>query len=221
VTNPAHQHEVARHICCVATGIDPSQPKERDPEALTVALVVMHSALVELTPPTTSLGNIKDALKDLRRLKGSLRRLNWEVLLDIRRSTPELVEVDRRIGAALRAGKGFARAMNERFEADAKTPEYSPDSLRSELDRLEQALNAAALIERRSVEPGRTPNRAARGVALAAAQLYFNITGNRPTYRKEGATKFAVMLADLFAVFEIKADIRRPAEWAIGQISAK
>lgn len=72
--------------------------------------------------------------------------------------------------------------------------------------------------------PNRPPNYYARTVALRLARLYARETGNKPTFglARDGghpSTDFGRALEQVFDVLKIKAKVRRPAEWAISQLT--
>jgi hypothetical protein len=102
--------------------------------------------------------------------------------------------------------------------------------MRAVIDHLEPMLVAtlAARGEAAKFRPhgapgkGRPPKkRTAYLAAELAATFFLDFTGTLPTYSTEGTTPYKRMLDGLFRAIGIKADMRRPAEWAIGQIPQK
>lgn len=70
----------------------------------------------------------------------------------------------------------------------------------------------------------RPPNYYARVIALRFARLFASRTGKRPTFgiSSEGAhpsTEFGRALEEVFGILEIKANVRKAAEWAISQLT--
>ena len=61
-------------------------------------------------------------------------------------------------------------------------------------------------------------------IALRFARLFANKTGKRPTFgiSSEGAhpsTDFGRAIEQVFAILEIKADVRKAAEWALSHLT--
>ena len=72
--------------------------------------------------------------------------------------------------------------------------------------------------------PNRPPNHYARTIALRLARLYARETQKKPTFglARDGghpSTDFGRGLEEVFALLGIKARVRRPAEWAIAQLT--
>ncbi|MEJ6388828.1 hypothetical protein [Gymnodinialimonas ulvae] len=70
----------------------------------------------------------------------------------------------------------------------------------------------------------RPPNHFARIIALRFSQAIARNTGKRPTFgtARDGnhpSTDFGRALEDIFELLEIKGDVRRPAEWALSQLT--
>lgn len=70
----------------------------------------------------------------------------------------------------------------------------------------------------------RPPNYYARTIALRLARLYANEKGVRPTFgtSRDGghpSTNFGRALEEIYGILEINSDVRRAAEWAIGQLT--
>ncbi|MEM1360412.1 MAG: hypothetical protein AAGF94_01695 [Pseudomonadota bacterium] len=72
--------------------------------------------------------------------------------------------------------------------------------------------------------PNRAPNHYARIIALRFAKLIARETGKKPTFgtARDGghpSTEFGRALEDVFKLLEIKATVKGPASWAIGQLT--
>ena len=70
----------------------------------------------------------------------------------------------------------------------------------------------------------RPPNYYARTIALRFARLFASRTGKRPTFgiSSEGphpSTDYGRALEQVFAILEIRANVRKAAEWALGQLT--
>lgn len=70
----------------------------------------------------------------------------------------------------------------------------------------------------------RPPKYYARTIALRLARLYARETGERPTVgtSREGghpSTDFARAVEEVFEILDIDADVRRPAKWAVSQLT--
>ncbi len=70
----------------------------------------------------------------------------------------------------------------------------------------------------------RPPNYYARTIALRFARLFASRTGKRPTFgiSSEGAhpsTDYGRALEQVFAILEIRANVRKAAEWALSQVT--
>ena len=70
----------------------------------------------------------------------------------------------------------------------------------------------------------RPPNYYARVIALRFARLFASRTGKRPTFgiSSEGAhpsTEFGRALEEVFGILEIRANVRKAAEWALSQLT--
>jgi hypothetical protein len=71
----------------------------------------------------------------------------------------------------------------------------------------------------------RPPRYYARTIAQRLARIYASEKGEKPTsgVARDGghpSTEFGRALEEVFAILEIKADVRRAAEWAIGELTA-
>jgi len=70
----------------------------------------------------------------------------------------------------------------------------------------------------------RAPDYYARAIALRLAKLYAKETRQRPTIGTSGvtadpSTSYSRALSEMFDLLEIMANVRSPAEWAVGQLS--
>ncbi len=69
---------------------------------------------------------------------------------------------------------------------------------------------------------GRSPNWRARLLAKWVAGVYVQYLKKKPTYgtdRNYPSTPYARALQEIFEIYQIDMDIRKPAEWAISQIT--
>lgn len=121
------------------------------------------------------------------------------------------------------AGSDVGRIMATiRDAADTPQEDWLDKATIRQLQKLDDALKRPieVLIRRgEGLNDGRgaKPNLVARRVALAAAQALIVATGRPPSYWRD-ATAFAKLTADLFRVFDIRADTRRPCEWALSKL---
>ena len=70
----------------------------------------------------------------------------------------------------------------------------------------------------------RPPNYYARAIALRLARLYARARGKKPTFgtARDGghpSTDFGRALEEVFSIIEIRANVRRAAEWAIAELT--
>ncbi len=72
--------------------------------------------------------------------------------------------------------------------------------------------------------PNRAPNYFPRTIALRFAELYAKRTGKKPTFGTSSAgnhpsTDYGRALEEVFKILGIKANVRKAAEWAMGQLT--
>jgi hypothetical protein len=68
-------------------------------------------------------------------------------------------------------------------------------------------------------EQGRPRNEGAYQTALIAVRFFHEATGAEPTFRTDGDTPFSHFLSAIYAEFGIKADLRKPFDWAMSKLN--
>jgi hypothetical protein len=162
---------------------------------------------------------LESARKEIRLIIRRIEALDGWALSVARRATTR--EADEKAFAAAGSDNSALLAALER----AKTPveEWPDKAAIKHLKALEIGLKTPieTLIEKSKSLPsgkGAKPNLAARKVALKAGWALIKLTGKPISYWRD-STAYANLTTDLFRLFGIKADTRRPCEWALSELA--
>jgi hypothetical protein len=165
------------------------------------------------------------------------------IIRDIRKLRKRISALDGYAASLARrhAQRHEEQAINDAIVASAQDPEKLEEALKqfdefstrpkelwvdfaalAHLDALEQALIKPAEVAIAASPPGagRRPNRRAYRVALATARAFRDLTGENPTFWNGGETPFSRMLAEIYRSAGIKADLRKPIEAAMHELSS-
>jgi hypothetical protein len=145
---------------------------------------------------------------DIARLRRSIGRVGGQTMAAARRATPDY----RAYVARLEAGEDVRPSPREHW-IDARAFAML-DELRDAVAEV-ATRHANEIAWRPNGSGGRRPARAPYMVALITARLYRDMTQRQPGFWTNGDTPYARLLEDIFGCLGIRADTRRPAEWAI------
>ncbi|MEH6787595.1 MAG: hypothetical protein V7673_09745 [Paracoccus sp. (in: a-proteobacteria)] len=169
---------------------------------------------------------IDGIIRDLRKLRQRIVELDGYAKTLARKHAERKME--RKIHDAIVASAGDPEKMTEavrQFDEFSRRPKelWVDIAALSHLDALEQALTGPAKVAIAANPPGagRRPNRRAYRVALAAAHAFHALTGTNPTFWNGGETPFSRMVADIYRCAGIKADLRKPIEAAMHDLSGR
>lgn len=169
---------------------------------------------------------IDGIIRDIRKLRQRIVALDGYAKALARKHAER--ETEREIHDAIVASAGDPEKMTEalrQFDEFSRRPKelWVDFAALSHLDALEQALTKPAEVAIAAAPPGagRRPNRRAYRVALAAARAFHDLTGTNPTFWNGGETPFSRMVADIYRCAGIKADLRKPIEAAMRELSGR
>ncbi|KPQ05467.1 MAG: Biogenesis of lysosome-related organelles complex-1 subunit 2 [Rhodobacteraceae bacterium HLUCCA12] len=218
--------EEIRSICAEVAGVDLiscDQPTAQ--EINRQAFAIFGSALpLAWENPSKIETEIDGIIRDIRKLRQRIIALDGYAKSLARKHAVR--EKEQEILDSIVASAGDSEKMAEavrQFDEFSKRPKelWVDIAALSHLDALEQALTGPAEVAIAATPPGagRRPNRRAYRVALVAARVFQDLTGTNPTFWNGGETPFSRMVAKIYRCAGIKADLRKPIEAAMHELS--
>ena len=202
-----------------------------------VNLLAKYSAPFDIARP-----NIHDSKKEFTRelTTVSAARNHLKETLDLLVATTDEKEADplhqemlRRLGVAVetsvsqRNRKLFSESASELALKNLRDTGFYYNSILVLIELLRSFEQRLRDLREQEVQfwsvANRAPNYYARTIALRFARLFAGRTGKRPTFglSSEGAhpsTDFGRALEEVFVIIEIRANVRKAAEWALSQL---
>lgn len=218
--------EQIQRICAEVIGVDlafcdQSTAQEINHQAYAIFGAAMPLAWEKPGKVETEIDGI---IRDVRKLRRRIVALDGYAKAMARKDAER--ETEREIHDAIVASAGdpvkLAEAVRRLDEFSKRPKELWVDfAALSHLDALEQALAkpAETAIAATPSGAGRRPNRRAYRVALVAARAFQDLTGTKPTFWNGGETPFSRMVAEIYRCAGIKADLRKPIEAAMHEMS--
>lgn len=218
--------EEIRRICADVAGVDlavcdQSTCQEINRQAYEIFRSTSPSAWQN---PSKIESEIDGIIRDIRKLRQRLIALENYAKSQARRHAEKQTEQE--ILDAITASAGdtikLAEAIRQFDELSSKPKELWVDfAALAHLEALEKALSRPAEMAIAANPPGagRRPNRRAYRIAFAAARAFRDLTGKSPTFWNGGQTPYSRMVADIYRCAGIKADLRKPIEAAMHELS--
>jgi hypothetical protein len=213
-------------ICAEVAGVDLGTcERPKADEIRSKALEVFTSAVpLAWENPGKVEAEIDGILRDIRKLRSSIAGLDGysKSLARIHAEKDQRQKIDAKIIASAGDPERHAEAIRQFLEFSATPKEQWVDiAALANLEALEQALIRPAEVAIAASPPGagRRPNRRAYRVAFAAAHVFRDLTGADPTFWNGGETPFSRMVRSIYSCAGIKADLRKPIEAAMRELS--
>ncbi len=223
VTGSNHRQIIK--IIAEGCGLDPFTPDSSLAKRLNYyAVMAMTAADPGWRRPDHTEGQIEETLRDLRKLRKSLRALDGFTLSALRRSADGAYRAAlANLEAAAKGGVESAiLAAHEELAAAMAQPtsEWADLKALAQLDALEAALTEQAqrVVSIAPSGAGRRPNLAAYRLAEVAVRAHMELAGSKPTYWTGGSTPFSRMLDSLFNALGVSAQTRKPYEAAMHKL---
>ena len=220
--------EEIRRICARVAEVDLASCDQSTAQEINRQVVAIFRSAMPLAweNPGRIEAEIDGIIRDLRKLRQRIVALDGYAKSMARKHAER--ETEQEIHDAIVASAGDTERMAEavrKFDEFSRRPKelWVDIAALSHLEALEKALTKPAelAIAATPAGAGRRPNRRAYRVALAAAHAFSALTGTNPTFWNGGETPFSRMVADIYRCEGIKADLRKPIEAAMHELSGR
>lgn len=220
--------EQLQRICADVAGIDLASCDQEKTQEITRHAVAIFGSAIPLAweKPNRIEAEIDGIIRDIRKLRQRIGALDGYAKALARKHAER--ETEQEINDIIVASAGDRVKMAEavrQFDEFCRHPKelWVDIAALSHLEALEQALTKPAEVAIAATPPGagRRPNRRAYRVAFEAARAFQDLTGTNPTFWNRGETPFSRMVADIYRCSGIKADLRKPIEAAMHELSGR